>query len=248
MDITVLGAGAAFPRAGGACSGFLVRGGGATVWVDAGNGTFSRLQQVASWRDVDAMIVTHAHADHIADIVPLMYAIGFDDHPPDEPLPIYAPADVPARLSSLVGGETSKALFKKVFTFRPLVGDLEINGLSVRPFRTEHPIESFGLRLIADGKSVVYTSDTAFFPELVAHCRDADLLITEATYVGDVQADSGVHMWARESGKLAADAGVKSLVLTHVWATLDPAQAEAEAREAYAGPVEAAVEGKTYTI
>ena len=48
------------------------------VWVDAGNGTFSNLQKHISYRDVDALVITHGHSDHIADVMPLMYALGFD--------------------------------------------------------------------------------------------------------------------------------------------------------------------------
>lgn len=248
MQITVLGCGAAFPRAGGACSGFLADGGGAKVWIDAGNGTFSRLMQVASWRDLDAMIITHGHADHISDVLPLMYAMGFDDNPPSDPLPIYAPQEVSARLAALLGGGRSSELFNKVFTFKPLAEDFRIKDLSVRPFRTEHPIDCYGLRLSADGRDVVYTSDTAFFPDLVEACAGADLLIAEATYIGKVSADGGVHMWASETGRLARDAQVKRLVLTHIWATFDPAQAVAEAAESYSGPLEAAVEGNVYAV
>ncbi len=248
MEFTVLGAGAAFPRAGGACSGFLVRGGGASIWMDAGNGTFSRLQEVATWRALDAMIITHGHPDHIADVIPLMYAMGFDDNPPDEPLPVYAPPDVEKRLRAAIGGGKSKELFDRVFAFAPLQDGISVKDLTIECFETSHPIDSCGVRLIADGKTLVYTSDTAFFPELIDHCRGADTLITEATYIAGTQADPGVHMWTHEAGKLATEAAVKRLVLTHVWATFDLAQAEAEVREAYSGPVEAAVEGKRYTV
>jgi ribonuclease BN (tRNA processing enzyme) len=248
VQVTVLGCNAAFPRAGGACSGFLVDGGGAKVWVDAGNGTFANLQRFASWRDLDAMVITHGHADHISDVLPLMYAMGLDDDPPDEPLPVHAPAEVAERLKALLGGGRSSELFNKVFAFEPMGGDFTVKGLSVRPFRTEHPIDCYGVRLRADERDVVYTSDTSYFPDLVSACAEADLLICESTYVGEISADGGVHMWAREAGRLARDAKVKRLVLTHIWATFDPKQAEAEARESYDGPLEAAVEGNVYTV
>jgi ribonuclease BN (tRNA processing enzyme) len=248
MQVTVLGCNAAFPRAGGACSGFLVDGGGAKVWIDAGNGTFSNLQKVASWRDLDAMIITHGHADHISDMLPLMYAMGLDDNPPDEPLPVHAPGEVEQRLKALLGGGRSSELFAKVFAFQPLNGAFRVKDLDIRPFRTDHPIDCYGLRLAAGGHDVVYTSDTAYFPDLTEACAEADLLIAEATYVGDVGADGGVHMWARETGRLARDAKVKRLVLTHIWATFDPAEAVAEARESYDGPLEAAIEGGVYTV
>ena len=101
---------------------------------------------------------------------------------------------------------------------------------------------------MSDGRKVVYTSDTAMYPELADECRDADLLICESTYIDAIKADPDVHMWAREAGTVAAKAGVKALVLTHVLPTVDPTQAVAEAAKEYPGPVEAAVEGKRYTV
>ena len=247
MNVTVLGAGASFPRPGGACSGFLVSEGDSHVWVDAGNGTFSRLTEVLPLSDLDALILTHLHADHIADVLPLMYALALDSHAREVPLPLYAPGPVDKGVAVFLGG-ASREMFARVFDHRPIDGTITVGELVIEPFRTNHPVESYGLRFSSDGRRVVYTSDTAIYPQLVEECREADLLICEATYVDGVKADPDVHMWAREAGTVAAKAGVKSLVLTHVLPTADPAQAVAEAAKEYSGPIEAAVEGKRYTI
>ena len=247
MEITVLGCGAAFPRAGGACSGFLVSSNGTHVWVDAGNGTFSNLQKHVSYRDVDALVITHGHSDHIADVMPLMYALGFDPEREPTSVPVYAPFDIEPTLASPLGGK-SREMFKTVFSFKQMSRTFDVGSIKFHPFSTQHPAESFGMRMHDDGKVAVYTSDTAMFPELVGHCRDADLLICEATYVDRIDTDPGVHMWARETGRLATEAGVKRLVLTHVWGTIDPQDAVREAAEEFDGPVEAAIEGAVYTI
>jgi ribonuclease BN (tRNA processing enzyme) len=247
MEITVLGCGAAFPRAGGACSGFLFSSGGTDVWVDAGNGTFSNLQKKISYRDIDALVITHGHADHIADVMPLMYALGFDPEREPTSVPVYAPFDIEPTLATPLGGK-SREMFATVFKFHQITRPFEVGPLTFHPFRTKHPAESFGVRVTDDGRSVVYTSDTALFPDLWGECKDADLLIAEATYVDRIQTDPGVHMWAREAGRLAKEAGVKRLVLTHVWATIDPQDAVTEAAEAFGGPVEAAIEGASYTV
>ncbi len=247
MEITVLGCGAAFPRAGGACSGFLVSSNGTNVWVDAGNGTFSNLQKHVSYREVDALVITHGHSDHIADVMPLMYALGFDPEREPTSVPVYAPFDIEPTLATPLGGK-SREMFKTVFTFRPVEKRFEVGPVKFDPFPTQHPAESFGVRMSDDGKSAVYTSDTALFPDLRGACADADVLIAEATYVDRIQTDAGVHMWAREAGRLAKEAGVKRLVLTHVWGTIDPEEAVREAAEEFDGPVEAAVEGAVYSI
>lgn len=248
MIFTVLGCGAAYPRPGGACSGFLVQADGANIWLDAGNGTFARLQELVSYRDLDALILTHGHADHVADALPLMYALGFDpEHPPTRSLPVYAPGDVQASLTWPLG-DTSHEIFKRVFDFRAIATPFEVGGIAFEPFRTRHPAETYGLRISNGGRSLVYTSDTAAFPELAGECRDADILVCEATYVDGVNAGPGVHMWARDAGRVAKEAGAKRLVLTHIWSTFDVQQAVDEAASEYDGPVEAAVEGNRYKI
>lgn len=248
MIFTVLGCGAAYPRPGGACSGFLVSAGDANIWLDAGNGTFARLQELMSYRDLDAVVVTHGHADHVADVLPLMYALGFDpEAPATEALPFYAPGDVEHSLKWPLG-ETSREILMKVFEFRTIAEPFDIGPVHFEPFLTRHPAETYGMRISNGGRSIVYTSDTAFFPELPDVCRDADILVCEATYVDGVKANPGVHMWAREAGRVAKESGAKRLVLTHIWATFDPQQAVDEAAASYDGPVEAAVEGKRYKV
>jgi ribonuclease BN (tRNA processing enzyme) len=248
MEITILGAGSAYPRPGGACSGLFVQAASARVWIDAGNGTFARLQQITNYRELDALVLTHGHADHIADVLPFMYAIGFDPQLEALPaVPVYSPGDVPAGLQWPLGGR-SLEVFKRVFDFRNISLPFQIGDLRFEPFRTFHPAETYGLRIQQGDKLAVYTSDTALFPGLEDACRDADLLITEATYIDEVAADAGIHMWARQAGDLAKKAGAKRVVLTHVWPTLDLDRAVAEASEAFGQPVEAALEGTVYTV
>ncbi|MGH2758327.1 MAG: MBL fold metallo-hydrolase [Actinomycetota bacterium] len=248
MDVTVLGCGAAYPRPGGACSGFLFSSGDTHVWVDAGNGTFSRLQQVISYGDIAALVLTHGHADHVADVLPLMYALGFDPVTPvAAALPVYAPVDVETSLKWPLGGR-SLEMFKSVFEFRHIKEPFTFGDMRFASFSTRHPAETHGLRVSVGDRSVVYTSDTALYPELADDCRDADVLICEATYVDGVEAAPGVHLWARQAGQVARDAGAKRLILSHIWSTFDPEQAVREAAEEYDGPVEAAAEGKRYTV
>lgn len=247
MHVTVLGAGASFPRPGGACSGFLFSSGATHVWVDAGNGTFSRLVEHIALEDLDALFLTHVHADHIADVLPLMYALALTDGLGDRPLPVYSPVPVEKGMKAFLGGG-SQEMFGRIFDVRMTDGPITVGALRIEPFSTTHPVDSNGVRVRSNGRCIVYTSDTAYFEGLADECRDADLLICEATYVDGITADAGVHMWAAQTGQVAADANVKSLVLTHILPTVDPDRAIAEAAKAYRGPIEAAVEGKRYTV
>lgn len=248
MEVTVLGCGAAYPRAGGATAGFLVQQGDTAVWLEAGNGTFARLQEHIDFHALNALILSHAHADHMADVLPLMYALGFDpERPYDGPgIPMYAGKDMEKGFEIQLRG-TTKETFARVFDMRWVGQPFDIGPIHVEAFETDHPGESYGMRMESGGKVFVYTSDTAWFDDLPDRCRDADLLLSEATWAGNIKG-APVHMWAREAGKLARLAGAKQLVLTHVWPTIDTTEAVKEAQTEYDGPIEAAVEGARYTV
>jgi ribonuclease BN (tRNA processing enzyme) len=248
MQITVLGSGAAYPRPGGACSGYLVESNSTSVWLDAGNGTYSRLRERIGAHDLSALVLSHDHPDHISDVLPLMYELSYNGSVPSpHPIPVYAPATVAPKLLGLIGPGSSK-LFREVFEFNSLEEPFTVGDLAFTPFRTLHPTETYGIEITDGRRRVVYTADTAIFPELAERCRGADLLICEATYVGSVDVQPGVHMWAHEAGDLAHEARVGRLVLTHVWGSFDPRDAVTEAADRFDGPVEAAAEGKTYTL
>jgi ribonuclease BN (tRNA processing enzyme) len=246
MRITVLGSGAAYARAGGACAGFLVQSDGANIWLDAGNGTLSNLQRHISYRDVDLLFLSHTHADHISDVLPLMYALGFDPVEQPTSLAVHAGDDVIRTLSGPLRG-VSHDMFERVFDRRPVSEPFSCGGASFTPFETKHSVPTWGVRFTEGDKTAVYTADTAWFDELPQRCSGADLLICEATFAGAL-GSPGIHLWAREAGKLATDAGASRLVLTHIWPTIDPEEAVREAATAYSGPVEAAVEGKVYEV
>jgi ribonuclease BN (tRNA processing enzyme) len=247
VDITVLGCGAAYPRPGGACSGFLVQSGDTNVWLDAGNGTFSRLQQYIEGNEVDAVVLSHVHADHIADILPFMYYLGFNDDPPPQPIPVYTTEEV-RKAATMSVGRGSMDIFTKVMEFRSITSTFEVGGIRFDPFRTNHPPETYGVRVSDNGSVAVYTADTATFPELADHCAGSDLLICEATYVRSIKADPDIHLWANEAGEVAKKAQATRVLLTHVWPTVGVEEAVAEASEVYKGDLSAAVEGKRYTI
>src|SRR5712692_22221 len=221
MQMTVLGSGAAYPRPGGACSGYLVENGSTRIWLDAGNGTYSRLRERVDAHDLDALVLSHDHPDHISDVLLLMYELSYNGSKPNpHPIPVYAPGTVPPKLLGLIGPGSAK-LFKQVFEFQRIDEPFTVGELHFTPFRTVHPTETYGMEISDGRRRVVYTADTAVFPELADRCRGADLLICEATYVGSVDVEPGVHMWAHQAGELAHEAGVGRLVLTHVWGSFD---------------------------
>ncbi|MBE3563207.1 MAG: MBL fold metallo-hydrolase [Hydrogenibacillus schlegelii] len=211
MQLTVLGFWGAYPEAEGATAGYLLEIGRTAVLLDVGSGVLGKLMKYRRPKDLEAVIVTHFHHDHVADLGVLQYAMLLDRKAGGEKeLPIYAPPSPEATVRAVEGIEGT--------TLIPIrEGDrLEIGGGRFSFLRTVHPVETLAVRVEADGKAIVYTSDTRFFPELVAFSRGADLLIAESSvYAGEDGTPAG-HMNAEEAGRLAAEAEVRRLVLTHL--------------------------------
>ena len=86
MRVTVLGKSPSWQDAAGACSGYLAQEQGARVLLDCGNGVFSKLRHVCDYVDVDAVVITHLHADHFLDLVPFSYALRYA--PRQQPVPV----------------------------------------------------------------------------------------------------------------------------------------------------------------
>ena len=99
MRITVLGKSPSWQDAGGACSGYLVEDGETSLLLDCGNGVFAKLRERVDYTDVDAVLISHLHADHFLDLVPYAYALTYA--PRQQPVPgrrlSRAPTAPPAR-------------------------------------------------------------------------------------------------------------------------------------------------------
>ena len=227
MELTVLGCSGSYGSpAGGACSGYLVRAGDAVIWMDCGNGSFANLQQHANPEDLTAVIITHAHPDHCVDIYGLhvLFKWGLDRRG----LPVYAPEGVESTLEGLVGEWTD------TFDWRP-VGDrdrVDIDGVSARFSRTDHPLPTVGVELDQGGKRLVYTADTGPGWSVETFGPGADLVLSEATYQHD-DIRAPIHLSARQAGEAARAAKARRLMLTHLWPSLDPVASVEEGSEAF---------------
>ena len=247
MHITVLGGCGAWPAAGQACSGYLVEHDGYHLLIDPGYATLPRLLEYIDAADVDAVLVTHGHPDHCADLNPLLRARVLSDHPP-APLPAYA---LPGALDAVLALDTR--MFAR--SDPVAVTDIEpgrpfaIGAFSVETRLLPHYIPNAGVRLTAGGATVAYTGDCGADPGVVELARDSDVLIADATYVDDEIDPDVVGMLgtAREAGLQAEAAGTGRLVLTHLWPGTDPESSRAAARAGFAGPVDVARAGLVVT-
>src|SRR2546423_14840868 len=97
MRLTVLGKSPSWQDAGGACSGYLIEEGDTAVVVDCGNGVFSKLRRFRDYTRVDAVGISHLHADHFLALVPFAYALPYAPRPPPRPVDRWPGTDQPPR-------------------------------------------------------------------------------------------------------------------------------------------------------
>ncbi|NTW05420.1 MAG: MBL fold metallo-hydrolase [Peptococcaceae bacterium] len=257
MRITVLGCWAPYPRAGGACSGYLVQDGNANVVIDLGNGSFSSMVQLFDFRTVRAVLLTHLHPDHMADLECFRHAIEgaiADGSRAQGPVTLVIPNSPK---------ETAEALAKKTKAFRvvyieelpwetvPL--DVEVRVLELGNIRyyflpVRHSIPAYAVGVDGSGY-FVFSGDTAPMEELALFAHRADIFMCEASGLDkDEEKMKGNHMTARQAGILAEKAKAKQLIITHFWPEYNQELLKQQAEEGYGQPVELAQEGHTYFI
>lgn len=239
LTLTVLGTSGSYPGPGMACSGYLARDESTCVWIDAGSGTLANLQRFVGLGDVDAVVLSHAHPDHWSDIEGYNVALTYG-RARREGVPVYAPAGV----RELTSGTMEPAFDWHVVADGDHVG---IGGLSVSFSRTDHGPETLACRVDGDGSSLAYSADTGPGWSFSALGGPVDLALCEASYTDDKQGAPG-HLTARQAGAMARVAGARSLLLTHLWPTIDRSQSEAEATEAFGAPVAVATMNQEYSI
>jgi ribonuclease BN (tRNA processing enzyme) len=246
MQLRVLGGCGAWPAAGRACSGYLFEHDGFRLLVDPGYATLPRLLEVLEPDQIDAVLTSHGHADHTADLHPLLRARVLGN---DEPavLPVWG---LPGSLAPVLALDRPGLLDPgyRVMDFN--AGDtFEIGPFRVQTWPLPHSLPNAGLRLSADGSVVSYTGDTGPSPNLVELARGADLFLAESSYAERVPADSAESLSsALQAGENAGRAGVGRLWLTHLLPETNPELAAEMAARSYGGEVAVADRGLTATL
>jgi ribonuclease BN (tRNA processing enzyme) len=244
LSVTVLGCSGTYAGPGGACSGYLVRGGGATVLLDAGPGVLANLQQHVRPDELDAVVVSHSHPDHWMDVPVMRNALTYVFA--HAGVPTFSTAETLGLLEGVFHGRIGDSLAPQVVTDG---SEFAVGPLRFRCSRTDHPPETLGVRVDLGERSLGYSADTGPGWSLAELGPDLDLGISEATFL-DSEGPHGnaVHLTAGEAGGLARSAGVGRLVITHVLPLGSVDEAVAEASEAYGSAVDAARLHRTYQV
>jgi ribonuclease BN (tRNA processing enzyme) len=264
MRITVLGKSPSWQDAGGACSGYLLEDGDTRLLLDCGNGVFAKLREHLDYIRVDAILISHLHADHILDLVPYAYALTYA--PRQQPVPVagYSGTDNPARprliapggatscFRRLVGSWGGQELIENAFELEEYdpASTVEVGTLRARFMEVPHFTTTYAIDFTSTNGTgrFTYSADCRPGDALVEIARDTDLLLVEATLPRPERTGKRGHMTPAEAGDHARRAGARRVVLTHISDELDADWAREEGSVAYGGQVEVAREGETYEV
>jgi ribonuclease BN (tRNA processing enzyme) len=264
MRITVLGKSPSWQDAGGACSGYLIEEDGTAVLVDCGNGVFAKLRERIDYVDVDAVVLSHLHADHFLDLVPYSYALTYA--PRQQPVPVdrwpgtdcpacpvlHAPPGARDLFRRVVGAWGNDDLIENAFELREYnpAEEIQIGPIRISFQSVPHFTETFAMSISSTNGSgrIVYGADCSPTEALAEFARDADLMLVEATLPRPERTGMRGHLTPEEAGGHAKGAAAKRLLLVHISDELDSQQARDEAAEAFGGPVEVAREGAVYEV
>jgi ribonuclease BN (tRNA processing enzyme) len=254
MRLTVLGASPWVQNPGGACSGYLVETPETRLLLDCGSGVVGKLRQHCKLPDVDAILISHLHADHCFDLLPYHHGLRYGPGDPDGRRPaLYLPPDDLERAGLLVSPFSDAGLdfFADVFRVETYPADDLIRiGDTVVHFRgVDHYIPTCAMRIESAGCVLIYSADTGPCQAIEELARGSDLFLCEASLlVRDAASEDWGHMAAAEAGAIAMRAGAKRLMLTHFLRGVEDERRCAEAQRAFGGQVVLAEEGRTYQV
>ena len=243
MKITTIGWWGAYPSANEATSGYLLQAEDLSVLIDCGSGVLTQLQNYIELQDLDAVVLSHYHSDHVADIGCLQYAarILMDLEQRDQPLKIYGHAE----------DDNFTALNYLKYSIGHVIdarANLKLGPLIFSFCRNIHPDPCFSMRIETDCRSWVYISDTGYTENLADFARNADLLLCESSLYDEYQGRVPGHMTAGEAGQIADAAGVRHLVLTHLPHFGDHSLLLEQAGKKFKGTIELATTGKSWQL
>jgi ribonuclease BN (tRNA processing enzyme) len=244
MRVTVVGCAGSFPGPDSPASCYLLEAEGYRMVIDLGNGALGVLQRFAGLFSIDAICLSHLHADHCIDLGVYWVARQYSPDGSQPPIPVYGPRGTAVRVAPGLGPGTEAPDGPSRFRFRDLEpGTTEIGPFRVTADRMNHPVETFGFRVEHAGWRLAYSADTGESEALVRLAAGADVLLCEASFLDGQETRPDLHLTARQAAAHAARAGVGQLVLTHLVPWNDRNRTLAEADGIYRGPLSLAATG-----
>jgi ribonuclease BN (tRNA processing enzyme) len=238
MKLTVIGSAGTFPGPASGCSSYLLEEDGFRMLLDVGNGSTGALQEACGLLGPDAVVVSHLHGDHYLDLVTYTYARRYHPDGAAPVLPVYGPSKIHDAMLRAYG-KGIDSLLDEVYEFHPVDHDqvVGIGPFEVDLRRVNHPVETYGMRISAGGRTITYSADSGLCQSLVDLAQGVDLFLCEASYLDGEDNPPNIHLTGREAAQNAVRAEAQRLLLTHLVPWGDEARTVAEAKDAYDGEI-----------
>lgn len=249
MRVTIVGCSGSFPGPDSPASCYLLEADGFRLLLDLGNGALGALQRYTDLYSIDAVCLSHLHADHCLDLCSYLVARTYAPGGARPPIPVYGPRDTARRMALAYGAEEHPGM-AQAFEFVTLApGTRQLGPFELTLAHMNHPVETFGFRFSHAGASLAYSADTGECPALVDLARGAGLLLCEASLLEAPDLPVDLHLTARQAAEHAERAGVAQLTLTHLVPWNDRARSLEEASGGpYRGPITLAAAGQSVDL
>ena len=247
----MLGKSPSWPDAGGACSGYLVDAGETCLLLDCGSGVLGRLRLVRDYTEVDAIVVSHMHADHFLDLIPYACALSYSPREHSARPELLLPPGGREAVHALTTAASQANVVEEAFRVREygVAASERIGAAHLRFQPVPHYVPANAIEVRTDGGArFTFGADHGPTRALDDFAAGTDLLMLEATLREPETGDRRGHLTAAEAGEHATRCRAARLVLTHISDELDEERALAQAQRTYEGPVEVARAGAEYTV
>ncbi|GAA3647179.1 MBL fold metallo-hydrolase [Nocardioides ginsengisoli] len=251
VRVTIVGCSGSYPGPDSPASCYLVQAGdGLRTWslvIDMGNGALGALQRYVDPLQVDAVFLSHLHADHCVDMTSYYVLRKYHPSGSQPKIPVWGPKGTGKRLAKAYDLPRKPGMDEE-FSFRRYGDPVTVGPFTVESYEVDHPVPAYALRITAHGKVVAYSGDTGPIDALNDVAADADLFLCEASFRSCDDNPPSLHLTGAEAGDVATKAGAKRLIVTHVPPWHDAQTIFAEAVETYDGPAELAAQGAVYVL
>lgn len=243
MKLTVVGWSGSFPGPESPASCYLVEHEDSRILLDLGNGSLGALQRYADIYAVDAVFLSHLHVDHCIDLCSYYVARKYHPGGAAARIPVFGPKGTADRMAAAYGLPAKPGMHDEFNFMRHEADPTVVGPFTIETARVAHPVETYGIKVTAGGRSLVYSGDTGPTDALVDLSRGADLALYEASFVERPDNPTDLHLTGAQAAEHAMRAGVGRLLLTHLVAWNDSEQVRAEAAAVYDGDLHVASDG-----
>lgn len=253
MRLTVIGCAGSFAGPDSSASCYLVdapfEGRTYRLLIDLGSGAFGPLQRHSTIRDIDAIALSHLHADHCFDMSGFYVVSRYHPEGAFTQIPVHAPEGAGDFLVAAYGEEERTGMIEQ-FAFDPWRdgGTIQLGPFAVTSVLVNHPVPAFAFRISTDTHTLAYSGDTGPTDALIDIVEGADLFLCEASFVESGDNPPNLHLTGAEAGHYATQGGVGRLLVTHIPTWTDRDEVESDVRTTWTGPYDIVSAGATYQL